>query len=215
MAEIIENIHPTRMELLGMKKKIKTAEKGHRLLKEKRDALIMKFFEIIDKARSVRSKLIDTIGHSYENLIKAESIMGPSNVESIAESIPGISELKLKPENIIGVSIPRLESVEMGGIRESIGVEYSPMTTSSVLDEAANDFGEVLQQIIQLVEKEEQVRRLSGEIKKTKRRVNALEYIMIPRLKNTKKYIQMRLEEIERENFFRLKVVKRKRTIKC
>ena len=214
MAEIIETIHPTRMELLGMKKKIKVAEKGNPRLKEKRDALIMEFFEIIDGARSIRSKLIDTIGHSYDNLIRAEAVMGPSYVESIAKSVPAVDELKLKSENIMGVRIPKLESVEIN-TRDSVGIKYSPMTTSSVLDEAVNDFGEALQQIIQLVEKEEQVRRLSGEIKKAKRRVNALEYIMIPRLKNTKKYIQMRLEEIERENFFRLKVVKKKRVVKC
>ena len=174
----------------------------------------MEFFEIIDGARSIRSKLIDTIGHSYDNLIRAEAVMGPSYVESIAKSVPAVDELKLKSENIMGVRIPKLESVEIN-TRDSVGIKYSPMTTSSVLDEAVNDFGEALQQIIQLVEKEEQVRRLSGEIKKAKRRVNALEYIMIPRLKNTKKYIQMRLEEIERENFFRLKVVKKKRVVKC
>lgn len=206
MSQIIEGIHPTRMELLNIKKRIKLAEKGHRLLKEKRDALILRFFEIVSSAKDVRSELVKSLGKAYSDLIKAEAMMGVSSLEPIASTAPQMPEFHMKMENIMGVQIPKITLEESEAKRH-----YDPISTNSKLDEAYDEFNESLKQIMNLVEKEETVRRLSEEIRKTKRRVNALEYILLPRLGNTKKYIEMRLQEMERENFFRLKTVKKKK----
>lgn len=207
MAEILENISPTRTELLELNKKIKLAEKGHKLLKEKRDALVMEFFRIVEKAKGSKSKLADTLEKSYNDLIKTEAIMSTDSVESIAYATPQKIEVNLAIGNIMGVKIPRITAVNI-----EVPKVYTPISTSSKLDETIEDFDNSLKQITRLIEIEETIRRIGNEIKKTKRRVNALEYIMMPKLKNTQGYIRMRLEEIERENFFRLKSVKKKKT---
>lgn len=206
MAEILENISPTRTELLELNKKIKLAEKGYKLLKEKRDALVMEFFKILENARGSRSKLAGILEKSYNDLVKTEAMMSIDSVESIASATPQKMEVNLSIGNIMGVKIPRITTVNI-----EVPRGYTPISTSSKLDETIEDFDSSLKQIIRLIEIEETIRRIGNEIKKTKRRVNALEYIMIPRLKNTQGYIRMRLEEIERENFFRLKSVKKKK----
>ncbi len=210
MAEIIEGVHPTRTELLEIKKQIELASKGHQLLREKNDAMAIEFFEVEGKARNVRSELFGMMNHAYSNLIKTEATMGSSEVETIAKTIEEMQEPKVTTENIMGVRVPRL-SFETE-IHKKASQPYGFSDTTSALDDTIEDYNKVLKQIITLTETEETLRRLSNEIKKTKRRVNALEYLMIPRLKNTRKYIRMRLEEIERENFMRLKLIKNKNT---
>ncbi len=206
MPDMIEAVHPTRSELLAMKKRTKLAEKGHKLLKEKRDVLVVEFFNIVKDAKTITGELTESIKTSYEKLIRTEAVMGPSEVESIASGVEEIGEVRIEEKNIMGVHVPKLE-VEIPKAK----MTYGPALTSPVLDETMDNFGESLRKIIEYVEVGESARRLSEEIKKTKRRVNALEYIVLPRLDNTQKYIQMRLDELERENFFRLKTIKRKR----
>ena len=203
---VTTSVNPTRMELLRTKNRIKLAQKGHKLLKKKRDALIMQFFETAKKARGVRQKLVETMDAANKSLIKAKAITGAVEVESIADTTPVMPELDIQLENVMGVRIPRIKLRE-----EKREQAYSFMFTSTQLDVAVANFNKSKQEILDLVETEETLRRLSDEITKTKRRVNALEYIMIPNLVHTKKYITSKLEEMERENFFRLKVVKRKK----
>ena len=200
------SVNPTRMELLRTKNRIKLAQKGHKLLKKKRDALIMQFFETAKKARGVRQKLVETMDAANKSLIKAKAITGAVEVESIADTTPEMPELDIQLENVMGVRIPRIKLRE-----EKREQAYGFMFTSTQLDTAVANFNKSKQEILDLVETEETLRRLSDEITKTKRRVNALEYIMLPNLIHTKKYITSKLEEMERENFFRLKVVKRKK----
>ncbi len=207
MAEILENISPTRMEYLELNKKIKLAEKGHRLLKEKRDALVMEFFKIVERAKGSRSELSNILEKGYNDLIKAEAIMSIDSVESISLATPQKIEVNLAMGNIMGIKIPRITAVNIEAPKV-----YTPISSSSKLDETIEDFDNASRKILNLVEVEESIRRVGNEIKKTKRRVNALEHIMIPKLKNTQSYIRMRLEEMERENFFRLKSVKKKKT---
>lgn len=207
MAEILENISPTRMEYLELNKKIKLAEKGHRLLKEKRDALVMEFFKIVERAKGSRSELANILEKGYNDLIKAEAIMSIDSVESISLATPQKIEVNLAMGNIMGIKIPRITAVNIEAPKV-----YTPISSSSKLDETIEDFDNASRKILNLVEVEESIRRVGNEIKKTKRRVNALEHIMIPKLKNTQSYIRMRLEEMERENFFRLKSVKKKKT---
>jgi len=199
-------VNPTRMELLRTKNRIKLAQKGHKLLKKKRDALIMQFFEAAKKARGVRQKLVGTMDTANKSLIKAKAITGAVEVESIADTTPEMPMLDIHLENVMGVRIPRIKLT-----KEKREQSYGFMFTSSQLDTAVKNFNKSKQEILDLVEMEETLRRLSDEITKTKRRVNALEYIMLPHLISTKKYIISKLEEMERENFFRLKVVKKKK----
>ena len=206
MPEIVENIHPTRMELLEMNKRIKLATKGHKLLKQKRDSLVVEFFKMIDDAKKIQVNLGEAMSKGYGDLVRAEALMGLNEVESIANGIPAMPDITVEYKNVMGVQIPKIELED----EKKPGIGYNSMLASSKLDDAVDNFDIILEEIIKLVEKEEGIRRLSEEIKRTRRRVNALEYVLIPKLTNTQKYIRMRLEELERENFFRLKTVKKK-----
>ncbi len=208
MAELIEGVNPTRMELLKLKEKVKLAEKGHRLLKEKRDALIMEFFNILEDAKRVRKEAEATLTEAFQKLVIAETTAGPSRVSEAALAATSKSAINLDfgSQSIMGIKVPVLR---MSATSRKVAERgYSVMDTPSMLDEAASKFEEVLLAIMRLAEVEESVKRLAEEIESTKRRVNALEYIVIPRLMATVKYIKMRLDEMERENFFKLKRIK-------
>jgi len=212
MAEIMEGIHPTRMELLEIKDRTVLAEKGHKLLKEKRDSLMTEFFEEVKKAKGSKEELFSVMERGYSSLMKAEALMDSAQVESIASATPDMWEESISHRSIMGVKTPQIELTRKGGSGEgSLERGYSITFTSSKLQESTTYFDKVVEYIGKVVEAEETIRRLGEEIKKTRRRVNALEYLMLPRLKNTEHYIEMRLEEMEREAFFRLKMVKKKR----
>ena len=212
MAEIIEGIHPTRMELLEIKDRTVLAEKGHKLLKEKRDSLMTEFFEQVKKAKGTREELYDVMGKGYSSLIRAEAMMDSAQVESIASATPDMWEEAVGIRSIMGVKTPQIELTKKAESEESsLERGYTITFTSSKLQESTAHFDKVVENIGKVVEAEETIRRLGEEIKKTRRRVNALEYLMIPKLNNTKRYIEMRLEEMEREAFFRLKMVKKKK----
>jgi len=212
MAEIIEGIHPTRMELLEIKDRTVLAEKGHKLLKEKRDSLMTEFFEQVKKAKGTREELYDVMRKGYASLIKAEALMDSAQVETIASATPDMWEENVGIRSIMGIKTPQIELTRRAELGESsLERGYTITFTSSNLQESTAHFDKVVENIGKVVEAEETIRRLGEEIKKTRRRVNALEYLMIPQLKNTKRYIEMRLEEMEREAFFRLKMVKKKK----
>lgn len=208
MSDIIEGISPTRMELLEINKKIKLAKKGHKLLKEKRDSLVSEFFGVIDQVKGSRKGLYETMNHAYIDLIQAEALMGSRSVESVASIVPEKGSIKMSTRNVMGVQIPKMTVSENSADPEMI---YASVYASSKLSDASENFNKAYDEIVKLAETEETIRRLGEEIKKTKRRVNSLEYIMIPRLTNTRKYILSRLEEMERESFFSLKMVKKKK----
>ncbi|MBS7287452.1 MAG: V-type ATP synthase subunit D [Candidatus Freyarchaeota archaeon] len=201
---IIEGIHPTRMELLALKRRIILAEKGHDLLKEKRDALVMHFFDILEDVGRLRKEMNNALREAFEALIVAKMVMGPLRVEEAAMGVEPLYEVETSIQNIMGVKVPLLNIKE----RKVSMPPYGLTDTSVVLDEAARKFREALRLAIQLAEVETAVRRLAEEIDKTKRRVNALKYIIIPKLENTIRYISLHLEEREREDLFRLKRVK-------
>jgi V/A-type H+-transporting ATPase subunit D len=206
MAELIEGVNPTRMELLKLKDKAKLAEKGHRLLKEKRDALVIEFFNILEEARGARKNVEETMRAAFERLIMAEAIMGTIKTVEAGMAVLEGPELVIEARNIMGVKVPLLR---LGETRRKVPERgYSLMDTSVLLDEAASKFEEALKDIVQLAEIEESIKLLAEDIESTKRRVNALENIVLPRLDATVKYIKMRLDEMERENFFKLKRIK-------
>jgi V/A-type H+-transporting ATPase subunit D len=206
MPKIIEGVHLTRMDLMKTKNKMRLATKGHKLLKEKRDALITEFFKVVDKAKGIRGELSETLVHGRTNLIKAKALAGTPEIQSIAESTPPSKEIEFSFRNIMGVKIPQIVEGE-----KTEGMKYTLVFMTPKLEEAMVNFSAASQQLIRLIESEETVRRVGSEIKKVKRRTNALEYLLIPNLDFTRKYIEFRLQEIERENFFRLKVIKRKK----
>lgn len=206
MAEKIEGVNPTRMELLKLKSKVKLAVKGHRLLKEKRDALIMEFFSILEEARGIRKNAEEELAIAFKSLVLAEATLGTIKVLEAAMAVKAVNSLDTESRNIMGVKVPvlRLGETKRGLLERGYGL----VDTSSQLDDAARKFEEVLKIVAQLAEVEKSIRLLAEEIESTKRRVNALENIVIPRLSGTVKYIKMRLDEMERENFFKLKRIK-------
>jgi len=210
MTNIIEGIHPTRMELLEINKRITLATKGHKLLKEKRDTLVTEFFDIIREEKKVRKMLMKKMDEAYKNLAMAEAVLGADEVETLAKSVSESKSINIGIRNVMGVKLPRMELKSKDESKKYDEMMNLPHV-SLKLKEAAENFDEVSRDMIKLAELQESLMKLGEEIKKTKRRVNALEYILIPRLKATRDYIRMRLEEMERENFFRLKAIKRKK----
>jgi V/A-type H+-transporting ATPase subunit D len=206
MAEILQNVKPTRMELLKLKRRVKLADKGHRLLKEKRDALISELMVVIKKYRDAREKVEEHLKGAFENLLIAEVLLGVRDIEQISGITSRDIQLNFMTKNVMGVSVPLIEVDHL--VRKINERGYGFLSTNAKLDDATKSFEESLALIVKLAEVEESVRRIAQEVEKTKRRVNALEYIVIPRLKATIKHIEMRMEEIERESFLRLKKIK-------
>jgi V/A-type H+-transporting ATPase subunit D len=206
MAETIEGVRPTRMELLRLRKRVILAQRGHRLLKEKRDALISEFIGVVREVRRARRKVEAHLEKAYRALTTTQIVLGVSAVDGISAITGQRVAVELRTRSIMGVAVPRLS---VGRVERKVTERgYGFGDTSAALDEAAAKFEECLTLITELAEIEETVRRIGLEVEKTKRRVNALEYIVIPRLKATVKYIQMRLDEMARDSFLRLKRVK-------
>ncbi len=200
--EILEGVKPTRMELLQMRKRKALAMKGHQLLSEKRDALISSFFDLIRKRKKIRKEAEKKLEEAYKALLMAEMVMGEEKVRDIANKYTKERNVKMEKKNIMGVAIPKFE------IEEGESLEYSILSTTSEIDEAVKKSREALDKLVELAEIEGSIQMLGKEIEKTKRRVNALEYIFIPRLLATISYIERQLEEREREDFFRRKRMK-------
>ena len=205
--EMIEGINPTRMELLKLKQREKLAVKGHSLLKEKRNALIMEFFNILERVKGSRDEVSEKLQEAYQDLTSAQVTMGDLAVKKAAMSVTESVDVDIDSRSVMGVVVPVIESETQK--RTIVERGYGFTDTSVKLDEAAKKFEDSIQLIIELGEIEKTIMLLAGEIESTKRRVNALEHIIIPRLENTVKYIEMRLEEMERENFVRLKMIKK------
>ncbi len=206
MAAILQNVKPTRMELLKLKRRVKLADKGHRLLKEKRDALISEFMVVIKQYREARRRVEENLKAAFHDLLMAEVLLGSRDIEQISDITLRDIDLVYTTKNIMGVSIPIISTENL--VRKINQRGYGLLSTNAKLDDAAKSFEESLGLIVNLAEVEESVRRIAEEVEKTKRRVNALEYIVIPRLKATIRHIEMRMEEIERESFMRLKKIK-------
>jgi len=202
-----QDIKPTRSELLKLKRQIRLASSGYNLLKKKRDGLILEFFEVLRKAKTLREELVNEYKAALGKINIARTLEGDLKVKSIAMAIRDIPDVKLTTKNIMGVKVPRIESSE---IKKAFLERGYGIYNSSAIDEAAAAYEKVVEKIILAAEVETSMRKLLNEIEKTKRRVNALEYIVIPSLEKQKSFIQLRLDEMERENIFRMKRIKAK-----
>ena len=201
-------VKPTRMELLRLKARIKLANKGLNLLKQKRAALIVEFFKINKKALDLRKQLDTSMAKSYNSLAIAEMYQGKIAIESTAYMVNRLKGFNIQTKNVMGVKIPEVQGRDPNF--QAIDEQYALMGLSVKVDETISNFETALKIILDIAEVENSLRRILVEIDKTKRRVNSIENVLIPRLQGQAKYISMRFDEMERETFVTLKTIKAK-----
>jgi V/A-type H+-transporting ATPase subunit D len=202
----IADVKPTRMELIETKRKIKLSKGGYKLLKMKRDGLIMEFFELLPKVKDLRNQLSVLYIDAMEKLSIAVAADGKTALESAANCLNKSPEVELSSKNIMGVVVP---SVKVTAVEKSLEDRgYGLIGTSIRVDEAVHAFEKLSEMIILAAEGETTMKKILDEIESTKRRVNALEFKVIPNLEEIAKYISFRLEELERESIFGLKRIK-------
>ena len=193
----IADVKPTRMELIETKRKIKLSKGGYKLLKMKRDGLIMEFFELLPKVKDLRNQLSILYKDAMEKLSIAVAADGKTALESAANCLNKSPEVELSSKNIMGVVVP---SVKVTAVEKSLeDRRYGLIGTSIRVDEAVHAFEKLSEMIILAAEGETTMKKILDEIESTKRRVNALEFKVIPNLEEIAKYISFRLEELERE----------------
>ncbi len=200
---VLAEYKPTRSQLLQVRKTLKLAERGHRLLKLKRDALMIEFFQVLERAREVRSNIVDRYQDAAGKLAVASAIEGRVGVRSASHALLQKPELELTTRNVMGIVVPKIKAEKVRKRIDERG--YGIIGTSPRIDAAAEAYVELVEDVIVAAEIETTMRRLIEEIEKVKRRVNALEHRVIPELEDTERFITLRLEEMERENIFRLK----------
>ena len=203
----MEQVHPTRMELIKKNGQIKLAEQGRDLLREKMDALIQEFFQIMVSVSKSREELEIAAVAAQRSLCVAEAVDDIVALKSASFATKRALTLDIRGKNIMGVPVPLVERKTVS--KSVLERGYSMIGTSGRIDEAAERYETELDLIIELAETETSLRRLGDEIQNNRRRVNALEQVLIPELKRQAKYIKVAIEEREREDLFRLKKVKK------
>ncbi len=202
------NVKPTRSELIGLKKRIVLSQRGYKLLKMKRDGLILEFFKVLSEAKDLKNELAEKYARAQKMIAIAETVQGTIGVKGAAMSASKDPQIDLKSKNIMGVVVPKIES---HSVKKSLNERgYGVIGTSAVIDEAADAFEDLVECIIPSAELDTTMKRLLDEIEGTKRRVNALEFKVIPELIDARDFIKMRLDEMEREELTRLKRTKGK-----
>jgi V/A-type H+-transporting ATPase subunit D len=202
----LRDIKPTRSELINLKRRIALSERGYKILKMKRDGLIIEFFKVLETAKDSRSELLEKYGRAMEMMAFANTVEGAIGVKSAAFSVQEVPDITLTSKNIMGVVVPEIDSTK---VRKSLTDRgYGLLGTTSAIDEAASSYEDLVEAIIESAEIETTMKKLLDEIESTKRRVNALEYKVIPELTEARNFIKMRLDEMEREELFRLKKIK-------
>ncbi|MCI4334061.1 MAG: V-type ATP synthase subunit D [Thermoplasmata archaeon] len=201
----LENVRPTRLELLRTRRRIVLAKKGLNLLKLKRSALIAEFFSLSKQALELRGNLRERIARGYASIRVAEMREGPTKLESVSLLLPELASVRVATKNVMGVKTPR---VDAGSFSPIPATALLDLPTS--IDESVQHFQGIYRVVLEIAEKENALRRLLREIEKTKRRASAIENVLIPRLVATVRYIKFRFDELERDAFSMLKTVKRK-----
>jgi V/A-type H+-transporting ATPase subunit D len=194
------------MELLARKVQISLAKQGRDLLEQKRSALMKEFLRIADTVMERSDLLQETASAARQALARAEAIAGSQAVQSAALASRADFPLEVSTTSVMGVKVPHIEQKRVA--RPLMGRGYSIVGTSTTIDETAAAFEAQAEAIIQLAESELRLTRLASEIQRTSRRLNALDHLLIPRLESERDFIQMTLDEHERSDHFRLKLVK-------
>lgn len=201
------NVNPTRMELTALKRKLITARRGHKLLKDKRDELMRRFLELVNENKELRLRVESGIKNAHLHMSLA---CGNMSDEAIAVSLMMPSQsakVDVKYKNIMSVNVPEYSTVMKSAKKGNI-FSYGFAFTSGDLDEAVSSYADLMSDLIRLAEVEKTCQLLASEIEKTRRRTNALEHVMIPDYVDTIKYISSKLEENERSTTARLMKIK-------
>lgn len=199
------NVKPTRMELNNLKERLKTAERGHKLLKDKRDELMRRFISLIRENNQLRKEVESYLIDNLKSFAVAKSLKNSQMVEELF-SIPSKEiELFVEKENIMSVIVPRMY---MNITSQNENSEYSYLSSNSEMDDVFATMNCLIDKLLRLAEVEKTCQLMADEIEKTRRRVNGLEYSIIPNLSETIHYIELKLEEAERVNLVRIMKVK-------
>jgi V/A-type H+-transporting ATPase subunit D len=204
-----EDVKPTRKNLMQIEDRIELSERGHDTLEKKRDGLIMEFMDILDQAQDVRADLEASYEDAQRAIDKARAMEGDVAVRGAAAALKEHPELTTQSKNIMGVVVPEIESSKVKKNLDERG--YGVLGTSARIDEAADAYEDLLAKIILAAEVETAMKKMLDEIETTKRRVNALEFKLLPELRDNQEYIEQKLEEQEREEIFRMKKIKAKK----
>jgi V/A-type H+/Na+-transporting ATPase subunit D len=203
-----EPVNPTRMDLMALKERTALARMGYQIIRQKRDVLLIELKAILDSSMSIRDKLNAQMRRSYASLMGAQSHHGPLEMEGIAMSMKRAQATTVRIRNAMGVKLPQVSREKDD--RTLLQRGYSIPYTSARVDEAAQRFEETLEIVMEAAQKELSMKRLLMEIEKTQRRVNALDYIVLPWLTDTQNDITIKLDEMERQDLLTLKEAKRK-----
>ncbi|HEW2867749.1 TPA: V-type ATP synthase subunit D [Streptococcus pneumoniae] len=199
------NVKPTRIELNNLKERLKTAERGHKLLKDKRDELMRRFISLIRENNQLRKEVESYLIDNLKAFAVAKSLKNSLMVEELF-SIPSKEiELFVEKENIMSVTVPRMH---MNITSQNENSEYSYLSSNSEMDDVFATMNSLIDKLLRLAEVEKTCQLMADEIEKTRRRVNGLEYSIIPNLSETIHYIELKLEEAERANLVRIMKVK-------
>ena len=199
------NVKPTRMELNNLKERLKTAERGHKLLKDKRDELMRRFISLIRENNQLRKEVESYLIDNLKAFAVAKSLKNSLMVEELF-SIPSKEiELFVEKENIMSVTVPRMH---MNITSQNENSEYSYLSSNCEMDDVFATMNSLIDKLLRLAEVEKTCQLMADEIEKTRRRVNGLEYSIIPNLSETIHYIELKLEEAERANLVRIMKVK-------
>jgi V/A-type H+-transporting ATPase subunit D len=204
-----KDVKPTRKNLMAIEDRIELSERGHDTLEQKRDGLIMEFMDILDQAQDVRSDVSETYETAQRTINMARAMEGDVAVRGAAAALKEHPEITTRSKNIMGVVVPQIESSKVKKSLDERG--YGLLGSSARIDEAADAYENLLEKIILAAEVETAMKKMLTEIETTKRRVNALEFTLLPRLYENQEYIEQKLEEQEREEIFRLKKIKAKK----
>ena len=203
------NVKPTRMELNNLKERLKTATRGHKLLKDKRDELMRRFIEAVRENNRLRQKVEEALVGHMQDFVLAKALESDLMVEEIFAVPMREVNLHIEQENIMSVQVPKMHAHIDNPYGDDEGdVVYSYVASNSQMDETIEDMGNLLPDLLRLAEIEKSCQLMADEIEKTRRRVNGLEYATIPDLIATIHYIEMKLEEAERASLVRVMKVK-------
>lgn len=196
-------VNPTRMELLRLKKRLVMARRGHKLLKDKQDELMRQFMEMIQDIKDLRATVEKSMEEAFRRFLFVSASMSRAALEEAVGFPSKRIELKVSEKSILNIRVPEFEPTMEGEIQC-----YGFVTTPGDLDISLQALNQVLNEMIVLAQKEKWMQLLAEELISTRRRVNSLEYVLIPNLEETINYITMKLSEMERSNFSRLMKVK-------
>ena len=202
------DIKPTRSELIKLKGRIKQTKNGYKLLKMKRDGLFHEFRQLLAEMIEAKREITEAFRLAKQRIDLANAIEGGLAVRAAAIANSAHPEVEVERRNIMGVVVPSVSGTNLKSTFAERGVGF--IGSSPYIDESSDSFSELIEKMVTAAEMEATLKRLLEEIEATKRRVNALEFKVIPELEEAKVFIQLRLEEMEREETFRLKRFKNK-----